>query len=65
MRQGMQEARDKKDKNQQRGNRRKANRGRGQERRSKGRGAEAKEVVHLYTSPTPDRPPPGGPVLIN
>ena len=22
----------------------------------------AKEVVHLYTHPTPDRPPPGGPV---
>ena len=22
----------------------------------------AKEVVHLYTPPTPDRPPPGGPV---
>ena len=24
----------------------------------------AKEVVHLYTHPTPDRPPPGGPVLV-
>ena len=22
----------------------------------------AQEVVHLYTPPTPDRPPPGGPV---
>ena len=47
---------------QQRENRRKANRREGTRDEAKPGERRAKEVVHLCTPPTPDCPPPGGPV---
>ena len=57
MRQGMLKARDKKDKKQQRENRRKANRGRGQETKQRPRiGEPRRSFISIHTQPPIARP---------